>query len=76
MKESLANEEAVAHVAPEVFDGQPLSTKVDIYSFGMCVIEMLARDEKEPYKECNNDKARIQRRIVSGELPLILKRIT
>ena len=75
MKKSLTNEEAFAHIPPEVFEGYPLTTAVDIYSFGMCVIEMLARDEMEPYKECNNDYIRIQRRVMSGELPDILGRI-
>jgi WNK lysine deficient protein kinase len=45
-----------AYIAPESFENETelpaalLTTKVDIYSFGMCVLEMITREE--PYAEC------------------------
>ena len=43
---------SIAYTAPENFiDPHPLLTsKVDIYSFGMCLLEMIVREE--PYGEC------------------------
>ena len=38
-----------AYKAPEVLANQPLTTKVDIYSFGMCLLVLLTRED--PYVE-------------------------
>jgi len=38
-------------MAPELFD-ENYDTKVDIYAFGMCVLEMVTSET--PYKECEN----------------------
>ena len=51
-----------------------LSSKLDIYSFGMCVLEMITREK--PYEqECQGDLSRIRRRALAGVLPASIKRI-
>lgn len=72
----LTRENSTSHIPPEVFAGQPLTPKADIYSFGMCILEILTRDEKEPFKECLGDLSKVQRRVLRGETPLVLLRIT
>jgi WNK lysine deficient protein kinase len=58
---------------PELFEAQPLSTKSDIYSFGMCVLHILTRNE--PYKECNNSYSKISSKVLAGVPPLDLNRV-
>jgi len=41
-----------AYKAPEVLANQPLTTKVDIYSFGMCMLVLLTKED--PYAEIYN----------------------
>jgi Protein kinase domain len=77
-----------AYIAPESFDNgmntKLLTTKVDIYSFGMCVLEMITREE--PYYECRETSTgttissekiteRIRRKVCSSVLPVSLSRI-
>lgn len=38
-------------MAPEFYD-ENYGTRVDIYAFGMCVLEMIT--DETPYKECEN----------------------
>lgn len=38
-------------MAPELYE-ECYGTGVDIYAFGMCVLEMITLER--PYKECNN----------------------
>jgi serine/threonine protein kinase len=45
---------------------------VDIYSFGMCVLEMITRDY--PYCECNSS-AQIYLNVQNGILPQSLKKV-
>lgn len=52
-------------MAPEVLD-ERYTPKVDIYSFGMCVIEMCA--DAKPYQECANP-GEVYRKISSGVKP-------
>ena len=52
-------------MAPEVFD-ERYGPKVDIYSFGMCVIEMCT--DATPYNECQNPGA-VYRKISQGIKP-------
>ncbi|OMJ75746.1 hypothetical protein SteCoe_25049 [Stentor coeruleus] len=59
------------YMAPEVYKGF-YDTKIDIYSFGMCVIEMCTL--KSPYSECNN-QAMIYKKVMSGEPPAALLHI-
>ena len=40
---------------------------MDIYSFGMCALEIITREE--PYKECNGSVGRIAYRCRRGILP-------
>ena len=39
-------------MAPEMYEEKGYSEKVDIYAFGMCVLEMVTG--KYPYSECKN----------------------
>ena len=59
------------YMAPEVYKGS-YNTKIDIYSFGMCVIEMCTK--KSPYYECGS-QASIYKKVISGELPAGLSQI-
>ncbi|CAH8358336.1 unnamed protein product [Eruca vesicaria subsp. sativa] len=52
-------------MAPELYD-EEYNQLVDIYSFGMCVLEMLTGDY--PYVECDNP-AQIYKKVTSGTLP-------
>ncbi len=40
-----------AYNSPETFENRPISTDIDIYAFGMCVLEIVTRGEA-PYEEC------------------------
>lgn len=59
------------YMAPEVYKGI-YDTKIDIYSFGMVVIEICTG--KSPYYECTSQAA-IYKKVISGELPASLKKI-
>ncbi|ORX88765.1 kinase-like protein [Basidiobolus meristosporus CBS 931.73] len=59
-------------MAPELYD-EHYDEKVDIYSFGMCVLEMLTYEY--PYSECQNP-AQIYRKVTRGIGPASLQRIT
>ena len=59
------------YMAPEVYKGS-YNTKIDIYSFGMCIIEICTK--KSPYYECNS-QASIYKKVISGELPQGLNQI-
>jgi len=52
-------------MAPEFYD-ENYDTKVDIYAFGMCVLEMVTSET--PYKECDNP-ARIYKKVIDGIKP-------
>ena len=43
------------YVAPEMFMGSDYKEPVDIYSFGLCLLEMHTREY--PYNECTNQYA-------------------
>lgn len=59
------------YMAPEVYKGK-YDTKIDIYAFGMVVIEICTG--KSPYSECSN-QAGIYKKVMSGEAPASLKLI-
>lgn len=59
------------YMAPEVYEGS-YDTKVDIFSFGMCVLEICTLEG--PYKECQTPAA-VYRRVMSRILPESLKTI-
>ncbi|XP_020876911.1 probable serine/threonine-protein kinase WNK9 isoform X2 [Arabidopsis lyrata subsp. lyrata] len=55
----------VEFMAPEVYK-EEYNQLVDIYSFGMCVLEMVTFDY--PYSECSHP-AQIYKRVISGKKP-------
>ncbi|KAJ0610097.1 putative protein kinase WNK-NRBP family [Helianthus annuus] len=52
-------------MAPEMYE-EDYNELVDIYSFGMCMLEMLTSEY--PYSECSNP-AQIYKKVTSGKLP-------
>lgn len=58
-------------MAPELYE-EEYNELVDVYSFGMCVLEMLTSEY--PYSECANP-AQIYKKVTSGKLPAALFRI-
>lgn len=58
-------------MAPELYD-ESYDEKVDIYAFGMCVLEMVTKDV--PYSECINP-AQIYKKVTAGIRPRGLQRI-
>ncbi|XP_039146567.1 probable serine/threonine-protein kinase WNK5 isoform X1 [Dioscorea cayenensis subsp. rotundata] len=58
-------------MAPELYE-EEYNELVDIYSFGMCVLEMLTSEY--PYSECSNP-AQIYKKVTSGKLPDAFYRI-
>eukprot|EP01080_Neovahlkampfia_damariscottae_P009671 gene9671-1877_t len=58
-------------MAPEQYE-EFYDEKVDIYAFGMCVLEMVTGDY--PYSECEN-AAQVYRRVTQGIMPQGLKKI-
>ncbi|CAL5189805.1 unnamed protein product [Lathyrus oleraceus] len=53
-------------MAPEMYE-EEYNELADVYSFGMCVLEMLTSDY--PYSECTNP-AQIYKKVTSGKLPM------
>ncbi|KAF8943968.1 Serine/threonine-protein kinase wnk1 [Haplosporangium gracile] len=58
-------------MAPELYD-EKYDEKVDIYAFGMCVLEMVTKEY--PYSECTN-QAQIYRKVTKGIKPASLDHI-
>ncbi|KAL1225269.1 putative serine/threonine-protein kinase WNK9 [Cardamine amara subsp. amara] len=58
-------------MAPEVYE-EEYNELVDIYSFGMCVLEMVTFEY--PYSECNRP-AQIYKRVISGKKPEGLEKV-
>ncbi|XP_068635341.1 probable serine/threonine-protein kinase WNK4 isoform X2 [Aristolochia californica] len=58
-------------MAPELYE-EEYNELVDVYSFGMCVLEMLTSEY--PYSECCNP-AQIYKKVTSGKLPVAFYRI-
>eukprot|EP01084_Bolivina_argentea_P309283 534966_1 len=58
-------------MAPELYEEQ-YDEKVDIYSFGMCVLEMVSG--KYPYEECTN-QIQVIRKVTEKKQPDILRRL-
>ncbi|GAB4857653.1 hypothetical protein Ancab_015559 [Ancistrocladus abbreviatus] len=59
-------------MAPELYE-EEYNELVDIYSFGMCMLEMITREY--PYSECKNP-AQIYKRVTSGIKPASLGKVT
>ncbi|MED6143360.1 Serine/threonine-protein kinase wnk4 [Stylosanthes scabra] len=58
-------------MAPELYE-EDYNELVDVYSFGMCLLEMLTSDY--PYCECTNP-AQIYKKVTSGKLPMAFFRV-
>lgn len=58
-------------MAPELYE-EHYGTPVDIYAFGMCMLEMITLEK--PYRECVNP-AQVYKKVVTGELPKCLQRV-
>ncbi|RKP02972.1 hypothetical protein CXG81DRAFT_29392 [Caulochytrium protostelioides] len=58
-------------MAPELYE-ERYDERVDIYSFGMVILEIVTRDF--PYSECHN-QAQIYRKVTSGIKPAALTRV-
>uniref|UniRef100_A0AAV1U8A4 Protein kinase domain-containing protein n=1 Tax=Peronospora matthiolae TaxID=2874970 RepID=A0AAV1U8A4_9STRA len=58
-------------MAPELYD-ESYDEKVDIYAFGMCVLEMVTKEV--PYSECINP-AQIYKKVTAGIRPRGLQRV-
>lgn len=52
-------------MAPEMYE-EEYDTAVDIYAFGMCLLEMVTL--QIPYKECENS-AQVFKKVMSGKKP-------
>ncbi|KAL3626282.1 hypothetical protein CASFOL_029831 [Castilleja foliolosa] len=58
-------------MAPEVYE-EEYNELVDIYSFGMCILEMVTFEY--PYSECNHP-AQIYKKVISGKKPDALYKV-
>ncbi|ORE11811.1 kinase-like protein [Rhizopus microsporus var. microsporus] len=59
-------------MAPEMYEEQGYSEKVDIYAFGMCLLEMATGEY--PYGECKN-AAQIYKKVSAGVKPACLSKV-
>ncbi|KAL3940782.1 MAG: hypothetical protein SGBAC_004740 [Bacillariaceae sp.] len=59
-------------MAPDMYEENSYDEKVDVYSFGMCMLEIFTKEI--PYRECNNP-AQIYKKVSRGVPPNSLKRI-
>ncbi|KAG9293589.1 hypothetical protein G9A89_005592 [Geosiphon pyriformis] len=58
-------------MAPELYE-EKYNEKVDIYAFGMCVLELVTKEY--PYTECTN-QAQIYRKVTTGIKPQALQKV-
>ena len=59
-------------MAPDMYEEESYDEKVDIYAFGMCLLEIFTKEI--PYKECNNP-AQIYKKVTRGAPPDSLGRL-
>jgi len=59
-------------MAPEMYEEKGYNEKVDIYAFGMCLLEMVTGEY--PYGECKN-AAQIYKKVSQGIKPESLKKV-
>ncbi|KAF8981122.1 ATP binding, partial [Entomortierella lignicola] len=60
-------------MAPEMYEEKGYNEKVDIYAFGMCLLEMITGEY--PYCECRN-AAQIYKKVTQGLKPDCLAKVT
>ena len=58
-------------MAPELYE-EKYGPPVDIYAFGMCLVEMVSR--QYPYSECTTP-GQIYKKVISSEKPQVLSRV-
>lgn len=59
-------------MAPDMYEDRPYDESVDVYAFGMCLLEIFTQEI--PYSECNNP-AQIYKKVINGEPPEVLNRL-
>ena len=59
-------------MAPEMYEEKGYSEKVDVYAFGMCLLEMVTGEY--PYSECTN-AAQIYKKVTQGIKPDCVSRV-
>jgi len=59
------------YMAPELYE-EKYTTKVDVYAFGMCLLEMITLES--PYSECGHFGT-IYQKVIKGVLPESFKRV-
>ncbi|KAI7878941.1 kinase-like protein [Lichtheimia hyalospora FSU 10163] len=59
-------------MAPEMYEEQGYSERVDIYAFGMCLLEMATGEY--PYGECRNP-AQVYKKVSAGVKPVCLQKV-
>lgn len=59
-------------MAPEMYEEKGYNEKVDVYAFGMCLLEMVTGEY--PYSECKN-AAQIYKKVSNGVRPECLQRV-
>jgi serine/threonine protein kinase len=59
-------------MAPEMYEEKGYSEKVDVYAFGMCLLELVTGEY--PYSECKN-AAQIYKKVSSGAKPDCLQKV-
>lgn len=60
------------YMAPELFGDSPYNDKIDMYAFGMCMLEMMTLEP--PYNECST-VPQIYKKVINGILPKSLDKI-
>jgi len=60
-------------MAPEMYEENGYNEKVDVYAFGMCLLEMVTCEY--PYSECKN-AAQVYKKVSSGIKPECLDKVT
>jgi WNK lysine deficient protein kinase len=59
-------------MAPDMYEENSYDEKVDVYAFGMVLLEIFTKEI--PYSECSNP-AQIYRKVIAGEPPEVLSRL-
>ena len=59
-------------MAPEMYEEKGYNEKVDVYAFGMCLLEMITGEY--PYSECKN-AAQIYKKVSQGVKPECLNKV-
>lgn len=66
-------EGTMGFIAPELLQEQPYTERVDVYAFGMCVLEMATNEY--PFSECGNKLLTLLQRTSQGMQPEALARV-